>query len=158
MTLFASDHDGKLPWNVPQQEGGSKEYTNYPQVFRHFIVASNELNTPKILTCRADGEKARTDEFSSLTDSNVSYFVALSTDGKNTNGLLMGDRNLVGGTPATAKLRSFNASTVVSWSEAIHEKGGNPAFVDGSAQHTTIPRLQQVVRSNSVPLMRLAIP
>src|SRR5947199_9158800 len=52
--MWANDHGDRFPWSVPQSNGGTFEFAMSTQVRRHFQVASNELNSPKILVCPAD--------------------------------------------------------------------------------------------------------
>src|SRR5438876_11422282 len=61
--LWANDHAGNFPWTVAQTNGGTLEFAMSSQVWRHFQVASNELNSPKILTCPADSDRTRLNSF-----------------------------------------------------------------------------------------------
>src|SRR5262245_58885221 len=40
---FAHDHDSRFPMRVSVLAGGSREYVNTPQTFRHFLSLSNQL-------------------------------------------------------------------------------------------------------------------
>src|SRR6185436_1346873 len=80
--IYANDHECRFPWMVstnfnPTHTSGTLELTNSPQVFLHFRAMSNELNTPKLLHCRSDVTRSRTQDFDSLSNSNLSYFVGL---------------------------------------------------------------------------------
>src|SRR4051812_7408483 len=44
--IYGNDHGEHYPWVVPTVQTGSLEYAFSPQVFRHFLAASNELVTP----------------------------------------------------------------------------------------------------------------
>src|SRR5438045_3835771 len=44
--LWAEEHEDRFPWIVSTNDGGSHEKRN---AFQHFLPASNELSTPKIL-------------------------------------------------------------------------------------------------------------
>ena len=53
--LWANDNGGRLPWVVPNEEGGSLESViGYGDWADHFRAISNLLETPKILVCAAD--------------------------------------------------------------------------------------------------------
>ena len=57
--IWARDHNGKYPMQVLTNDGGTMEFIGTPETFRHFQVMSNELNTPKILICPKETDKAR---------------------------------------------------------------------------------------------------
>src|SRR4051812_6141543 len=50
---YANRNRNRFPWQVPPKRG-SLEYADTPETFRHFQVASNELNSPHILVCPGD--------------------------------------------------------------------------------------------------------
>ena len=137
--------------------GGSLEFAQSNQVFPHYIVASNELSIAKILTCPAEVNRSCSDNFVSLIDSNLSYFVVLTAKESVPEAMLCGDRNLVGGDPEFAVLRSFTRDSVTSWNRELHHQKGNVGFVDGNASLTSA-ELQRIIRSNSLPIARLVIP
>src|ERR1035438_7305571 len=66
--LWEGDNGDKYPMAVSTNKGGSMEYAC--DVFRHFQVMSNELNTPKILVCPADDRTAAA-SFAKLKNQNV---------------------------------------------------------------------------------------
>src|SRR4051794_38777944 len=43
MRMFSNEHNDKFPWAVPMASGGSLEYSNSMEVFRHFMALSNVL-------------------------------------------------------------------------------------------------------------------
>src|ERR1700761_9335539 len=52
--VWEGDNGGDtFPMCIPQTNGGTMEFTSGPYAFRHFQVMSNELSTPKIVTCPA---------------------------------------------------------------------------------------------------------
>ena len=50
-TVWSSDNNDKFPMAVARTNGGSMEFITGPNAFRHFQVMSNELSTPKVMTC-----------------------------------------------------------------------------------------------------------
>src|SRR5262245_24212052 len=106
--LWSIDNDGKLPWQVPVSEGGtlaasattvnpvaaasaapaspgSPQTASSEPAFiewvEHFRVASNEMVSPKILTCPRDRTKTRSWDWAALAGlDNVSYFVGKSAE------------------------------------------------------------------------------
>src|SRR5437867_1526652 len=106
---FAMDTDGFYPWHVNPAEGG----TYGPlagESWRHFLATSNELDTPKILVCPSDsGTKTTVLDWSTRPDglvnvanraNAVSYFVALDGFEALPPTMIVGDRNILGGTAA----------------------------------------------------------
>jgi competence protein ComGC len=57
--LFAGDNNDHLPMQFSTNFGGTLEFVGGPEVFPHFLVMSNELNTPKILFCPQDANPRR---------------------------------------------------------------------------------------------------
>ena len=56
---------------VPVANGGTLELLASGMVYPHFLVLSNELNTPLILHCWTDAPHPRAAKFSDLSDRNV---------------------------------------------------------------------------------------
>src|SRR5438445_8561169 len=57
--IFSTDNGDRFPFQISTNDGGSSEYTatTLPQfVWYHFAAISNELSTPKIVTCPSDGK------------------------------------------------------------------------------------------------------
>jgi len=75
--MWADDHQDQYPFVVSASKGGSLEFAETPDVFRHFLAASNELHSPKILACPADLETRKETYWTNLSNVNVSYFVGL---------------------------------------------------------------------------------
>ncbi len=129
---FAHDHNSRFPMEVEIEDGGtrlaSEEDPNlFAPAFRHLQALSNELSTPRILLCPADGrtEAAR---FAGLQSENVSYFVVANARYGHATSVLAGDRNLtnnLGSAPPAGALPSFR------WTHELHEFKGNLLFADG---------------------------
>ena len=84
--VWALDHGDQFPFNVSAQQGGTLESCDrgadgYDRnAALHFQVLSNELRTPKILVCVADGSKQPATDFRSLGPGNVTYLVRSGTN------------------------------------------------------------------------------
>src|ERR1039458_1252261 len=74
--IWEGDNGDKYPMAVSTNKGGTMEYAEDGNAFRHFQVMSNELSTPKILVCPAD-DRTPAASFARLKNQNVSYFVRL---------------------------------------------------------------------------------
>ena len=83
---WAIDNDGKFPFNVSTNQGGTMELAAPgkdgfdPNPVRILQVMSNELSTPKILVCPADSGRQPASDFQSLTSADVSYRVRSGTN------------------------------------------------------------------------------
>src|ERR1051325_8645690 len=99
--MFAHDHNGNFPMEVPMSEGGTKEFVQNGYIigaqfyfaYRHFQVLSNDVSDAKILVCPTDTREAAR-SISSLQNSNVSYFVGVYADYGKPTSILAGDRNI----------------------------------------------------------------
>lgn len=163
--LFSNDHDDAFPFAVPSASGGTLEFTNSPQVFLHFEAMSNELVTPKVLRCPKDSKKQRASDFLHTTNatsfqsnSNLSYFVSFDADEGKPERLLSGDRNVTGGIFTNGFLRLLKTNSPAGWTTELHTNSGNIGLSDGSVLQTTAQQLQQQLRTNTLPTIRLAIP
>ena len=76
---WAIDNDGRFPFNVSTNAGGTMEFCATgadgfdSNAALHFQVMSNELSTPSILVCPEDGSRKPARGFPSLRPSNVIY-------------------------------------------------------------------------------------
>ena len=158
------DHGAGFPWQTPTNRGGTMEFAETPDVFRHFQVNSNELPAPKILVCPSDTSRTVANSFGDRFDnSNVSYFVGLDADEKQPGSFLHGDRNIVGGITTKCGM-NFGLPNTAAWDASKHgsELHGPIGFLviaDGSVQGFTSLSLREALadltKSNAV---HLAIP
>jgi len=155
--IFANDHHEKYPMEIPVVEGGTKGIAGFGVVVPHFLVMSNELNTPKVLLCPAD-KRTLGMNFPELRDVNVSYFVGLDASQTNVQSLLAGDRNITNGGSANNRILLLTTNQPVGWTMEIHRGSGNLSLGDGSVQQMTGGRLRDQLRASGVATNRLAIP
>src|SRR6184192_311118 len=47
--MWSNDHGEKFPFAVSTNKGGSLEFIGPGEVFRHYLLVSNELNSPRVL-------------------------------------------------------------------------------------------------------------
>ena len=158
-SLFAQDREGKFPWEVPTARTGTLELVESPQVFRHFSVMSNELATPNILVCPMDKRRFVSPKLGTLANQNISYFVNVATrfDTNSSAALMLGDRNITGGTLSNGFLRLLSSTNGLGWSKELHQHFGYIGRTDGSVSSTTTQALHEIVRTSVIPL-RLAMP
>lgn len=150
--VFGLDTSGYYPWHMDASEGG----TYGPlagQSWRHFLAISNELDTPKILSCPSDsGTRTTVLDWSDRAEgfvhpanraNAVSYFLALDAFEFLFSTMIVGDRNILGGTPGNcasvadppgvpATLLSTNNPNI-RWGSSTHGRLGIIVLSDGSA-------------------------
>jgi hypothetical protein len=156
--LWSGDHGDQFPFASTNAES-TLAFANSPQVFRHYAIMSNELNTPNLLVCPTDRKRIKAADFAKLSNTNLSYFVGLDAREDSPNSLLSGDRNIVGGTTGNGILRVFTpAPSNVGWTTELHNQAGNIGLGDGSAQQMTSSTLGRHLASLTNASVRLAIP
>jgi prepilin-type N-terminal cleavage/methylation domain-containing protein/prepilin-type processing-associated H-X9-DG protein len=134
--LFAHDHGGKFPMQTPEAEGGSEEFVTagtsingtFYFSYRHLQTLANELVVPRILVCPADIDREPAASFSTLQNSNVSYFVNAYADYNEPSIALAGDRNITNDAKATASL--VRGTYGLRWTSGLHSFKGNVLFSD----------------------------
>jgi prepilin-type N-terminal cleavage/methylation domain-containing protein/prepilin-type processing-associated H-X9-DG protein len=135
--VFSNDHTGRFPMDVSTNEGGSMEYIQsgyragkiFYTAFRTFQVLSNELVRPDILACPADLRRGAPD-FTSLQNSNISYFIGASGTFDKPTSLLAGDRNLMTNAFENPTILQIGPESHLSWSWEMHRLQGNVVFAD----------------------------
>lgn len=186
LRLFAGDAGG-YPFAFLSQASNSAPglspfATNNPaELWKLFQVAADDLSSPRILVCPSDRFRQRADtfgtnglaaEFSHPANrlNAISYFLSLDADEESPGNILMGDRYLTidpeGATDKGTKLLFGqqdigSASPIagsVRWTSAIHGAGGNAAFMDGSAQQLTTPKLRQTLTNQAIVANRIWLP
>ena len=89
MRLWSNDNEAKYPWRVDQSEGGGKPNgTDNAKVHFQFSLASNELVTPKVITCPSDKGRMPAADFGTIDISNVSYHLGNDADEAKVNNIL----------------------------------------------------------------------
>ena len=160
--MWANDNGGKFPWQVSTSTNGTLELVNGPTVAPHFLIMSNEMNSPKILGCPTDLKRTRVALFSEFDDTHLSYFVGVDSNEANPQSILSGDRNITGGVRVTNTIHHFTSNSVVGFTKILHNKQGNIALGDGSVPQVSRSALGNQINaallSSGQPALRLAIP
>ncbi len=157
--MFANDNNGKYPMALSTNAGGSMEYNETGQVFRHFQAFSNQLCSPKLLACPFDrGRSKSTNWTTGFNNLNLSYFVGLDAFEENPQMILSGDRNISGGMLTNGNIMLFTANSPAGWTKDIHRYAGNILFADGSAHQVVSTNLRKQLQWISNNVCRLAIP
>jgi prepilin-type processing-associated H-X9-DG protein len=157
--IWEGDNGDQYPMDVPMNKGGTKECTTGADTYRHFLVMSNELSTPKILVCPEDDRTAAA-SFAQLKNKNLSYFVGLDARDEFPQRLLDGDRNITGDFPPENGILKLIPGGPVSWTTAIHNNQGNVGLADGSVQQCSNAGLRQALQNSGAPTntWRISLP
>lgn len=156
--LFAVDHQDRFPMQVSTNDGGTLELVGEGAVSQHFLALSNELVTPLVIICPADKKRSAARAFSTLNESNVSYFVGLDSSGRSEL-ILSGDRNVTtNGRLLKAGIVNLPTNSMVGWSPDIHNLMGQIAMGDGSVQQLTASRLMDLLWGTGLATNRLVVP
>jgi prepilin-type processing-associated H-X9-DG protein len=169
--MWAADHNEMAPMHVSTNRGGSMEYVGVPNsAFRHFLVMSNELSTPKLLFCPEETNSSRicaTAWFSSSSapgavplrgDMNLSYFVGVDATDTSASMFLSGDRNITNNFGLANGLLTLAPGQTVGWSSEMHRGQGNIGFTDGSIRAISSADLPAVIAAAGNMTNRLAVP
>ena len=155
--IWEGDNGDKYPMAVSTNKGGTMEYAEDGNAFRHFQVMSNELSTPKILICPADDRTAAA-SFARLKNQNVSYFVGLDATEVRPQMLLTGDRNVTNGLSLVRSVLELRPEIPAGWTEDLHNGQGNVGLSDGSVQQVTIDALRNAIKNSGDATNRIALP
>jgi prepilin-type N-terminal cleavage/methylation domain-containing protein len=75
MNIWEGDHNDHYAQQLSITNGGAEELLADGNVAAYFQVMSNELTTPKILTCPIDDQRVPANSWVALNNTNLSYFV-----------------------------------------------------------------------------------
>ena len=164
LRLSANDNDSRYP-------DASTNITSATELWKLFQFAQNDISDPRILVCSGDTDRAPAADFLTGSGSSsdsfahpskrnlaLSYFYAAGADEGFPSRILIGDRNFTrdpkrsdqspGTNPLTGTQRlgsTTNELWHLRWSSKIHDRGGNVAFMDGSAQQLTSQKLRDAL-------------
>lgn len=171
--MWALDNNDMFPMQVSVTNGGTMELVDAGSVYVHFLVLSNELNTPKLLICPQDADPKRLlattftatatsgtpGQIPFTNDHSVSYFVGAYAEETQPQTILSGDANLtVGGATVSRRLLNLWTNAPVSWTKDRHVTFGNIGLADGSVQSVTDLRLLHLLVETRATTNRLAFP
>lgn len=168
--LWQTEHGGRLPWRTPWCEGGTMPFgpsggctgtspawisggLNNNAWFQ-WLSLSNELRSPKILTCPSDSQKRPAADWDaaptggflhpSIRGAAVSYLIGLDVFAQDQAGLVAGDRNVrfssmatscsSGVAPAGSLDIGGSGPPTFGLTSALHVEAGNFLFTDGSVE------------------------
>ncbi len=123
--LWAGDFGDQYPMSVSVTDGGTKEWVESGLAWPHFLILSNELNTPKVLSCPLDVHRGIATNWSAFDNASLSYFVGVDAAPNNPAMLLTGERLITrDGVDLPAGLTALAASQQLAWSVQSHRERG----------------------------------
>lgn len=159
--LWAEDNDGKFPFQIAPAEGGTQ---TIKEAWLHFLVMSNELDSPKILICPSDTGRQKAYDFSdrpsgfaAMKNQALSFGVGTGAGPDKPLMNLAADRNVQGRdgmscTPAkiTGVITTLapDSGDNPHWDNTIHQNAGDMVMVDGSTQQLSQNNLQSHLRNS----------
>ncbi len=144
--IFAHDHQGNFPMQVPEADGGSQEFARGAEStggqgffysWRHFFPLANDLTTPKPLVCPADLERVPVESFRLLRNSNLSYAANIAASYNDPASLLSTDRNISNIVGAVTMMPPRN----LTWTRELHSFKGNVLFSDSHVEQWNTIRI-----------------
>ena len=158
--IWEGDNGDIYPTGISVTNGGSMEMAQTGNVVQTFLVMSNELSTPRILYCPDDVSRFDAGTFAGLSNSNLSYFVAVDvTNDVNPNLIISGDCNFeIAAKPVKSGLFSLWTNDPVAWTATRHKGYGNLGLADGSVESASASGLRNYLRQTGLATNRLAIP
>lgn len=158
LRIFAAEHAGTFPAALSATNGGFQEpLTDGSQLWRHWLVVTSQLATPKLLLCPADKRRVAAAAFAPATNlpsqfifsgnHQLSYFLGLHASETMPQSILAGDRNLTtNGTPVAPGRHVFPAGTRFGFTAELHIQSGNLLLGDGSVQQVSSGSLDEQFR------------
>ncbi len=155
--LWVNDHPST---NYPASDARYRRLLASGDIASYYKALSNELVSPKILSCPSDSRRP-VDDFRSLTTNHLSYFLNLDAiRAFDPSTALNGDRHLSFTPTRHGQTVTLNTNISMQWTKGLgHGVSGNISFLDGSVQRTINSDLATALlsASNTVPF-RLLFP
>jgi prepilin-type N-terminal cleavage/methylation domain-containing protein/prepilin-type processing-associated H-X9-DG protein len=143
---FANDHNGNFPMAVSTNDGGSLEYIQagytagpiFYTSYRTFQCMSGDVLKPQLLICPTD-TRTPAANFSSLQNSNVSYFIGANGTFDKPGSILAGDRNLETNSFQERTILGIGTGSILRWTSEMHQNQGNVLFADAHVEEWNNP-------------------
>ncbi len=162
---WEGDFGDRYPMSVPDKIGGAMESCLSGKGRHAFEVMSNELNNPTIILCPNDNSVTPAANLSSLTSSNVSYFVGIVPDETLPGAWLSGDLNIAWGVQPTNGVLNITTKQALKWTSERHhgvgffpDLAGNIGLADGSVQQVNSKVLNSLLANSGLRTNRIALP
>ena len=134
------------------------EYAASTQVFRHFQIASNEINSPKLLVCDRDRQRTQSTNWNLLNNSNLSCFIGLDSDQAKPTTILSGDRTISTNGNMMSGVWQVSSNGPVVWAKGLHQGAGYIGLADGSVLPVNHDALRKQLQAGLLKTNRFAVP
>ncbi|MCX6905109.1 MAG: prepilin-type N-terminal cleavage/methylation domain-containing protein [Verrucomicrobia bacterium] len=142
--VWADGNEDSFPWQLLPPAGTQ----TIPQAWQHFLMASNELVTPKILHCPSDPAKQTAQDwvgFAAQKNAALSFGFGAGAMPSKPMMNLAADRNIAGNEGQHCNVANIDGVTTLvpgtavspAWDTSIHNSAGNLVLVDGSSQQAS---------------------
>jgi prepilin-type N-terminal cleavage/methylation domain-containing protein/prepilin-type processing-associated H-X9-DG protein len=135
--LWGQEHDGLFPMQVPTNLLGTLEFARLAALdpdssftFRNFQALSNELVLAKVLHCPSDKRRAPAQDFASLHNGNLSYWINPGAVPGGSDSPVAGDRNVRTSGRNAWTFIQFGGNDQLEFSAELHGHRGNVLFGD----------------------------
>jgi prepilin-type processing-associated H-X9-DG protein len=155
--IFANDNNDLFPTQLADDKGGAKDSAERGDIGRIFLVLSNELTLPRIVTCPAD-KRIRAADWNTFGTTNISYFVGFDATQSRTNMIIAGDRNLALNGRLLTGIAALGTNSPLTWTKEIHQEAGNIALADGSVLMVKTAQLRQHLAKTGDTTNRVLFP
>jgi prepilin-type processing-associated H-X9-DG protein len=156
--LWSGDNNDMYPMRALTNSTGALLFADETNGFRYFLAMSNELNTPKILSCPADTRIPATNFGAAFNGKHISFFVGLQADETLPTAFLAGDRNITNGLKSVNGILELTTNQNISWTQDLHNNQGNIGLADGSVQKVSNNALKTLVAHTGFATNRLLMP
>ena len=161
--MFADDNGGKFPWQVSTTNNGSLELVSNGLASAQYLPVETYLgNRPQVLLCPADKAREEATNFSTLANTNISYFLNLDAI-TNMNSILTGDRNLeFMWRPINPGIFTQTTNTMLKWIAGFHRAQDKPygaiSFADGHVKFVRQEDLNRTLQNQPLATNRFCFP
>jgi len=155
--IYAGDNRDHYPTDLSTSD--QPVVNELTPVFQYLQSLSNELGAVKVVICPSDEKRKVADDFSTLRDANISYFVGLDANENSPTSVLSGDRNIENGIRPDHGVLRLTTNQNIRFTKDIHKNQGNISFCDGSVQQVTSAQLrQEIIRNFPFATNRIKLP
>ena len=160
--MWSGDNGGKFPWQLSTTTNGTMELITNEDVVSQLVVLSDYVRIPSICRCPADTTRTIAENFKTLTDSNVSYFVNVDADSR--LGVMTGDRHLQADSGAVGRGNFLVTNGMkLEWTHELHYQRfamarGALGFTDGHAEVVFTTNLTAAFMRSGTNDERLLVP
>jgi len=163
LMMFQGDYGGQYPWQVSTNNNGSFELVANGLASDQYLTLAAYLGKqPQTLICPADKARKAATNFSTLTNTNISYFLNLDAVA-NLNSILTGDRNLeYNWKPINPGIFVQTTNITLKWVAGFHGTQDKPygviSFADGHVQMIRQDNLNRTLQNQPLATNRFCFP